>query len=495
MLREHYPTDKRFEGILKSLPPLEPELVKIDAYLEDEKLFQMIKKDLEKRYPKTKITGRKSAPVEVILRMLVVKRLYNYSYEATEKRVRDSLSLRQFCRVYLNDVPDDTALIRWANLIQPRTLETFNQRIVQLAVGRKVTGGKKLRTDGTVVESNIHAPSDGRLLSDGVRVLARTIQRGRGLLETAGQGLKTGFINLTRQAKQLSRQIGETLRSKKEAAQTLGRQQYERLLEMTGQTIAWASETARQLHRQTQQKANRLTETLEHFIPLTQQVMEQTIRRILKQEKVPASDKIVSLFEEHTDIICRGKEARPVEYGHKIWLNEVDGGLVSHYRILDDNPSDEQQWKPSLKAHLKTFQHPPEQASGDRGLSSKANEKTAWDLGVKHVVLPKRGYRSKERLNLEHKPWFVKGRHWHAGVEGRISVLKRAHGLGRCLAHGLTGFHLWVGWGVIAGNLAVIGRALRLELFGCQGTKLHTHSVQNLGISACFPSFAPETNL
>jgi IS5 family transposase len=148
MLREHYPTDKRFEEILRYVPALEPELEKIDSYLEDEKLFRMIKKDMAKRQPKTKTTGRKSAPVEVILWMLVVKRLYNYSYEATEKRVRDSLSLRQFCRVYLNDVPDDTALIRWANLIEPKTLEAFNQRIVQLAVERKVTKGKNSARTG-----------------------------------------------------------------------------------------------------------------------------------------------------------------------------------------------------------------------------------------------------------------------------------------------------------------------------------------------------------
>jgi transposase, IS5 family len=458
MLREYYPTDKRFEEILKCVPTLDPELVKIDAYLEDEKLFRMIKKDLEQRHPKTKTTGRYSAPVDVILRMLVVRRLYDYSYEATEKRVRDSLSLRQFCRVYLNDVPDDTALIRWSNLIKPKTLEAFNQRIVELAVDRKVTKGKKLRTDGTVVEGNIHPPSDGRLLSDSVRVLTRTIQRGRSLLEGAGKRVKAGFVDLTQQAKQASRQIGETLRSKKEAARTLGRQQYERLLEMTEQTLTWATETAKSLRQQKQQKAKRLAETLDHFVPLAKQVIEQTTRRILKQEKVPAAEKIVSLFEEHTDIICRGKEARPVEYGHKIWLNEVDGGLVSHYRVLDGNPSDEQQWVPSLKAHIKTFQHPPDQASGDRGLSSEPNEKTAHDLGVRHVILPKRGYRSKERLKHEHKAWFVKGRHWHSGVEGRISVLKRAHGLGRCLAHGRTGFQGWVGWGVIAGNLAVLGR-------------------------------------
>ena len=419
---------------------------------------RLIQKDLSKRRPKTLQTGRNSTPVEVVLRMLVVKRLYGYSYSETERQVSDSLRLRQFCRVYLHTVPDDTTLIRWANLIQPQTLEKFNQRITQLAIERKVTRGRKLRTDGTLVESNIRPPSDGRLLADSVRVLARSVARGRSLLKTAKQKVQAEFEDFTQRAKGLARQIGETLRSKKEAAQTAGRQQYEQLLAMTEQTIDWAVQTQKQLQKQAQQSANRLAETLTHFIPRARQVIQQATRRVLQGEQVPASEKIVSIFEAHTDIICRGKEARPVEYGHKLWLNEVEGGIVSHYRILDGNPSDEQQWKPSLKAHMATFQQPPVQASADRGLSSEPNEKLAHDLGIRHVIIPKRGYRSKARRKHEHKAWFVKGRHWHAGVEGRISVLKRAHGMGRCLAHGLTGFHCWVGWGVIAGNLAVLGR-------------------------------------
>ena len=458
MLREHYPTDKLFEEILGYVPDLSPELVKIDSYLEDEKLYRLIKKDLSQRRPKTTQTGRNSTPVDVILRMLVVKRLYGTSYEETERQVSDSLRLRQFCRVYLNTVPDDTTLIRWANLIQPKTLEKFNERITQLAIERKVTRGRKMRTDGTVVESNVRPPSDGRLLSDSVRVLARTVARGQTILKTVGKKVLDEVEDFTQTAKGLARKIGETLRSKKKEAQLAGRQQYEKLMEMTEQTIDWALQTQKQLQKQSQCGAKRLVETLNHFIPLARQVIKQTTRRILKGEQVPAKEKIVSIFEEHTDIIVRGKEAKPVEYGHKIWLNEVDGGIVSHYRILDGNPSEEKQWKPSLKAHIKTFQHPPVQASADRGLSSDPNEKLAHDLGVHYVVIPKRGYRSKARLKHEHKAWFVKGRHWHAGVEGRISVLKRAHGLGRCLNHGETGFQCWVGWGVIAGNLAVLGR-------------------------------------
>jgi IS5 family transposase len=192
--------------------------VKVDSYLRDEKLYRLIKKDLSKRWPKTKETGRNSTPGEVILRMLVVKRLYGYSYEETERNVSDSLNLRRFCRVYLHRVPDDTTLMRWANLIQPQTLAKFNQRILQLAIERKVTKGRKLRTDGTVVESNIRPPSDNRLLADSVRVLVRTLVQARTILKTRGQKVQVELEDFTQTAKQLARQIGETLRTKTETA-------------------------------------------------------------------------------------------------------------------------------------------------------------------------------------------------------------------------------------------------------------------------------------
>lgn len=328
MLREHYPVDKLFEEVLGYVPNLSPELEKIDSYLGDEKLYRLIKKDLAQRRPKTTQTGRNSTPVDVILRMLVVKRLYDYSYEDTERQVSDSLRLRQFCHVYLNAVPDDTTLIRWSNLIKPKTLEKFNERIAQLGIERKVTRGQKMRTDGTVVESNVRPPSDGRLLSDSVRVLARTVTRGQTFLKSVGKKVLDEFEDFTKTAKGLSRKIGETLRSKKKESQAAGKQQYEKLMEMTGETIDWAVQTQKQLQKQSQRRAKRLAETLNHFIPLARQVIKQTTRRILKGEQVPANEKIVSIFEEHTDIIVRGKEAKPVEYGHKIWLNEVELSLI-----------------------------------------------------------------------------------------------------------------------------------------------------------------------
>lgn len=459
MLRERYPVDKIFDEIAVHFPKMDPILAKVDGYLEDEQLYQLVKGDLSKRRPKTLETGRKSTPVEVALRMLVVKRLYQYSYAETERYVSDSLVLRQFCRVYLNRVPDDTTLIRLANLIQTETLEKFNARITELALKSKVTKGKKLRTDGTVVETNMHTPSDSHQLADSVRVLARTIGRARKVLQTVKESVVEAVEDFTTAARRTARKIGEILRKRTDEAQEAGKQQYQELLAMTEKTIQQASQTLDQLGQQTGKAAQRLKRTLATFIPLAEKVVDQTNRRVLKDEKVPAQDKVLSIFEPHTDIICRGKESHPVEYGHKVWLNEVDGGIVTHFRILDGNPNDETQWEPSLNAHVESFGLPPEQASADRGLYSAPNEKFAKGLGIEHVVLPKRGYKSKQRREHESQEWFVEGRKWHAGVEGRISVLKRAHGLGRCLNHGLPGFERWIGWGVIAGNLAVMGRA------------------------------------
>jgi len=160
MLRDRHPIDKLFKDIVVLIPKMDPVLAKIDQYLEDDELFRLVREDLGKRWPLTLITGRNSTLVEVIERMLVVRRLYSLSYEETERLVSDSLILRQFCRVYFHSVPDDTTLIRATKLIRPETLEKFNEQITQLAVEHKVTQGRKLRTDGTVVETNIHAPSD-----------------------------------------------------------------------------------------------------------------------------------------------------------------------------------------------------------------------------------------------------------------------------------------------------------------------------------------------
>jgi transposase, IS5 family len=463
MLQDRHDIDKFFEDILKLTNQMDPVLAKIDQLLEDEELYQLIRNDLAKRFPMTEQTGRNSTPVEVILRMLATKRLYGLSYEQTECQVRDSLVLRKFCRVYFQTVADDTTLIRWAGLVQPETLERFNHRLTQLATQLKVTKGRKLRTDGTVVETNIHHPSDSSLLADSVRVLGRTLRQAKEVLKEKTELGQEVFRNRVRSVRRLARQVGEAMRKRGETAQEQGMQAYRKLVKATQQTIEQAQQVLPALQVVPDKEAKKLSEVLETFIPRAEQVVSQTMRRVFQGEKVPASEKIVSLFEPHTDIIRRNKARKPTEYGHKVWLDEVDGGLVTRWQVLAGNPNDEQQWLPSLEHHIECFGRPPNQMSADRGVHSPQNEQIAQQRGVKRVILPQPGRKSEARKRHEKQRWFQQGRRWHAGVEGRISVLKRRNELDRCRDHGVQGFDRWIGWGVIAGNLLVIGRKVAVK--------------------------------
>jgi IS5 family transposase len=461
MLLEKYESVNLFEIV-----PLEhdPVLDQLDRLLDEDALFQAVKADLSRRYPHTLTRGRHSTPVEVILRMLVAKHLYRWSYEQTESFVADSLTLRQFCRVYLQSVPDDTTLIKWANLIQPETLHRLLDHVVLLAQRLKVTRGRKLRTDGTVVETNIHHPTDSSLLVDGVRVLSRTLARARRVIKAAagqaGHTARNQFRNRWRSARNTARAIGDATRRGMKETDARCRQAYQKLVDITRASVKQAQTTVELLHQVATEEAEAIAQQVEQFLPLVEQAIQQTVRRVMNEEKVPAQEKLVSLFEPHTDIIRRGKAGHPVEFGHKVWLDEVDGGIVSNYRVLDGNPTDDRQFPTSLDRHQALFGRPPDQVSGDRGLYSAANEALAKSMGIRRVILPKPGYRSAERKQYEHQPWFRRGRHYHAGVEGRISVLKRRYGLDRCRNHGEDGFERWVGWGLVAHNLWTIGMTL-----------------------------------
>lgn len=461
MLRDRFPVDSLFMYILKLTGiTIDSELVELDRILEDDEIFQRVRHDLSQRHPKTLVTGRKSTPVEVIIRQMALKHLYDWSYEDTVRFVSDSLVLRWFCRVYLNLVCSDKTLLRWANLVQPETLHLFNERLNTIACELKLTRGRKLRNDGTVVETNIHHPTDSSLLADGVRVLSRLVKRAKGVLGDTAQLTAETFRDRNRSARNAARRIYEGARRRGEAAKASVQEAYRHLVRITQASVGQAKQVLAALEGQRDKQAQKLKTALEQFLPRVEQVVTQTKRRVFEGEKVPASEKIVSIFEPHTAIICRGKANKPVEFGRKVWLDEVEGGIVSDYRILDGNPPDSRQWKPSLAHHVQLFGRPPYQASADRGVYSAPNEAYAEQVGVKRVILPKPGYKSEARRQHERQRWFKRGRRFHAGVEGRISVLKRKHGLDRCLYHGDDGFGRWVGWGVIAGNLAVMGTAL-----------------------------------
>lgn len=462
MLQDRYePTD-----LLAQIPGLclqfEPVLAQLDHLLEDDGLFQRVKADLSRRRPHTLTRGRHSTPVEVILRMLVVMRLYRWSFAQTEYFVKDSLVLRQFCRVYLQSVPDDTTLLRWAQLIGPQTVEKLNERVVTLARQLKVTRGRKLRVDTTVVETQIHHPTDSALLGDGVRVLSRLLRRAKRLAETvpslAALGKET-FRSRTRSCRKLAQAFHRLARKKGEAAAETMKAAYERQLAVTRASVRQAQQVLAVLAGCTAATAQRLKAQLEQFVPLVEQVIRQAWRRVIAGETVPAPEKLVSLFEPHTQIITRHKAGKKVEFGRKVWLDEVEGGIISRYRVLDDGGGTDQPYlEAALTGHQEQFGKAPQLLAADRGVSSPANEQLAHSAGVKRVVMPALGKVSAERKQQERARWFRQGFRFRAGIEGRVHVLQRDFGLERCRYRGEAGMGRWVGWGVVTANLVQISR-------------------------------------
>jgi len=459
MSRARYTPISLFDLVPALSLALDPVLTQLDRLLDDDTLFQAVQADLARRRPRTLIDGRPSTPVEVVLRMLVVKHLYGWSYEATERWVSDSLVLRQFCRVYAEPVPDDTTLLRWANLIQPATLHRLLDHVVVLARSLKVMHGRKRRIDGTVVETHIHHPTDSTLLYDGVRVLSRTLGKAKQGLQATRALARQVFRDHTRSAKRQMKRIMEAARQRGTEAADRMQSADQRLLAITKATVQQAKQVSAVCKVQATPSGQKLAATLDRVIPLVHQVVAQTTRRVVQGEVVPAAEKVVRLFEPQTAIIRKGKPGRPTEFGRVIWLDEVEGGIVRRYVVLDGNPAEDAPLPPSLEHHLRVFKRPPRLLTGDRGVHSAANERYATTHGVKHVVLPKPGAKSGKRIAYEQQRWFRRGRDWRAGIEGRISGLKRRHKLERCRYHGTAGMERWVGWGIIAHNLRVIAQA------------------------------------
>lgn len=467
MLVDRYPPMDLFALVPPLLCAFEPVLRELDRLLDDEAIVRRVKADLARRAPHSLCRGRPGTPVEVILRLLVVKRLYGWSYEEVEHFVADSLVLRQFCRLYCERVPGDTTLLRWANGIAPATLAALNERVVVLARQLQVTRGRKLRLDSTVVATAIHHPSDSSLLADGVRVLSRLLRRAKTVL---GRTAKLGgavFRTRMRSTRRLVQSLHRLGRRHSAAAQQAMRDAYARLIAVATQTQRQATTIYNVLATRADAAAQRVNHQMATFLPRIAQVIRQATRRTLRGESVPAGAKIVSVFEPHTQIIVRNKAGKPVEFGRKLWLAEVDGGIVSGWRVLAAPGPDTPYLMPSLAEHRQRFGKPPWPVAADRGVFSPQNDTRARQAGVKRVAIPATGRaNSIERAHTERQRWFRRGFRFRAGIEGRISVLQRAYGLDRCRDHGEAGMDRWIGWGLVTANLERIARTQAKRIAG-----------------------------
>jgi IS5 family transposase len=320
-------------------------------------------------------------------------------------------------------------------------------------VGLGVENGARLRVDTTVVEPDVHWPTDSGLLWDAVRVLTRLVKRLGERVPTA----RRGFADRTRRARRRMQELHRLSPAARPRQQT---RKYRDLLGVTAGVVA-AARAAVATARATPPAdplaaaaVTALSEELEHFCALAERVMTQTHRRVLNGEPVPVHEKIFSIFEPHTDLIKRGKVQRPVEFGHKVFLAESGRGFITDYRVLDGNPVDEGHVAPSLLQHVATFGHAPALYAADRGFYTAANVEVVTAAGVRTECVPQRaGGKTPERTAHEKSRPFKRGQRFRAGIEGRSSVLLRGRGMRRCPLEGRARFEVFVGAAVLANNL------------------------------------------
>jgi transposase, IS5 family len=500
---------------------LEPLLEAVSGFLDDQRnIIERVRRDLV-RGLKQPDSGRHGLTATQVLRSLVLMRLKNWDYRELRERIADGLTLRQFTDFYCAPVPKHDAFQRGFIRLTPQTLRAVNDLVVRAAVELGLEDGGKLRVDTTVVQTDIHHPTDNTLLWDVVRVVTRLVRRLAKALEL--RRIK-GFCDRTRAARRRMYEIQRmTTRQRHEqqtrtyrvlidiAEEVVGsaRAGLERTRTMRGKDT-FADMAIEELRRQIEHfchlgdrvidQARRrvlfgeqvatdekiysifephtdlikrgkdmlaemaieeLRRQIEHFCHLGDRVIDQARRRVLFGKQVATDEKIYSIFEPHTDLIKRGKVRTPVEFGHKVFIAESAQGLITQYEVLKGNPPDEVHVVSSLQRHRQAFGHAPQLYGSDRGFFSEQNLASCKHAGVKVVCIPQRGgQRTARREAYERSAVFKNGQRFRAGIEGRISVLFRGRGMKRCLAEGRDRFELWVGAAVLANNLMRIAAML-----------------------------------
>jgi IS5 family transposase len=436
----------------------EPWMVQADELLNDEELIDRVYEAQGKRHEKSRTRGRSQTPAEMVLRLLLLKHVRNWSFDVLEREVRMNLSYRDFTRIGMSKVPDAKTLARIAQALGGEVIVELHRRLVEIAQAKGVIQGRKLRTDTTVVETNIHYPTDSSLLGDGARVLTRTMKK----IEAKAGELKRPVRNRTRSVGKRVIAIATASRHKGPEGEAKRKKQYRELLRYTRQILNDANRVVAEAEQMPATEKRRLRGLSEHL-----KVMAGRVRQVVKQAKVRVFDgitqlpgKIVSLFEPHTEIIRKGKASKPTEFGKLVQVQETENQIITHYDVFDQRPSDRDLLLGAVENHERVLGRVPNLATADAGYYSRAQEQAVEEKGVKWVAVPNRNTKSVERKKKEHSRWFKKAQRWRTGCEGRISVLKRRHGLTRCRYRGAEGIKRWVGLGVMADTLISMGNVL-----------------------------------
>jgi IS5 family transposase len=440
---------------------MDPVLNQVSAYVDQHpELVQAVERRLQEGL-KNSTTGRRGLTGAQVLLSWILMRIKNWDYRELAERIRDGITLRLFTRFYSNPVPRHTAFHRGHNRLTPELIRRINDALLHAAVQDGLEDGEASRGDTTVVEADIHHPTDASLLWDTVRVLTRLLKQ---LRQLAPHQLPR-YPKRTRAAKRRMYELQRMTASQREHQQV---PKYRQLIAIAEETLNNARDAVKLTPAAGRTSSaifiiEALRKQITDFCGLGDRVVDQARRRVIDNEQVPAAEKIYSIFEPHTSLIKRGKAGKPVEFGHKIYLAQTRTGLITQYWVLDGNPSDEDHVVPSIQQHKATFGRAPKLYANDRGSYSADNIKACQQEGVACVSIPQRGgQKTAEREAFEKSPEFKHGQRFRAGIEGTISVLMRGRGMKRCLAAGKKGLELLVGLAVLANNLLRIA-ALLLE--------------------------------
>jgi IS5 family transposase len=441
-------------------------MIYADQILDDEIMVAAVYEALSRRHPKSRSHGRHGAPADMVLRLLILKHVRNWSFEVLEREVRSNLVYRNFARIGGGKMPDAKTMGRWGLAVGPEVVKQVHARIVNIAQRQGVVEGRRMRVDTTVVETNVHYPTDSSLLGDGVRVLIRSMKKITKISGAAGTKLR----DRSRSVKLRVLDIARAARSRAKQGSEKLKRAYGQLLNSTSRVVGQAKQFSAQIAAGVKQapnamgqlKLDRLRRQIDEMVPRVKQVMKQTRARIYRGD-THFEGKLLSVFEPSTEVIRKGKAGKPNEFGKMVKLQEAENQIVIDFEVYDKRPNDSDLLIPAIELHQAAIGRVPHLVAADAAFYSGKNEAAAKAKGVKRVCVPNRSTKSAERRREQRKRWFRHGQKWRTGCEGRISVSKRRHGLNRCRYKGEDGMKRWVGLGVISDNLINIGRAINAK--------------------------------
>jgi len=440
---------------------------RISAILDDNPgIVEAIHNDLDEALEEAAVEDRHGAKFkytsDTVLRILLCQIIEGCSLREIVIRVDDSNFLRFFVRICNGPMIDFTTFCRLKNRIKPQTWKQVNELLARAAVEARLIDGGQLRLDTTAVETNIHWPTDSALLWDTYRTLARYIERIREI-DPVMVGDRRLLI---KKVKKLQQQIARQASKHSSTGATL-EPLYIQLIGLVENIHEWSGDIATALaHNFARQRYSPLDQaTMEfllqemlHYRVLGEQVIDQARRRILDKEQVPNEEKIFSIFEPHTELLIRGKAAKPLEFGHMIQIGQVNGKFITEYEVFETKPVEYELLEPALEHHERLFGDYPDTVAADKGYYENMAQIEHLGKKIEVVAIAKKGKRTEEQTQRETDPAFRHGQRFRAGVEGTISFLKRVLGLFRCYNKGWEHYVATVGATILAHNLLILAR-------------------------------------